>query len=158
MMFICGPVITKDRKAAEEYKANLPKMRAERLEKTLAVMSFLQGIEFSKIDLDTPLPEIRSNGTLTMLKAFKDAGPEATLRDVATRPEGWELIGTAEDCASQMQDAMEEIGGDGFLVVGPLVPGYVNSVVEELVPVLQRRGLTRTEYSHQHLRDNVMAF
>jgi FMN-dependent oxidoreductase (nitrilotriacetate monooxygenase family) len=158
MMFICAPVVTKDRKAAEEYKANLPKMRAEGLEKKLAVMSFLLGVDFSKIDLDTPLPEIRSNGTLTVLKAFKNAGPGATLRDVATRPEGWDLIGTAEDCASQMQEAMEEIGGDGFLVVGPLVPRYVTSVVEELVPVLQRRGLTRTEYSHEHLRDNVMAF
>jgi hypothetical protein len=31
-------------------------------------------------------------------------------------------------------------------------------VVEDLVPVLQKRGLTRTDYSHQHLRDNVMAF
>jgi hypothetical protein len=26
------------------------------------------------------------------------------------------------------------------------------------VPVLQKRGLTRTDYSHRHLRDNVMAF
>jgi FMN-dependent oxidoreductase (nitrilotriacetate monooxygenase family) len=158
VMFICGPMIVKDRAAAEEYKANLPKLRAARMEKNLASMSFLAGIDFSKFDLDTPLPEIKTNGLQTMLKTFKDAGPGATLRDVATRPEGWDLVGTAEDCASQMQEAMEEIGGDGFLITGPLMPRYVTSVVEELVPVLQKRGLTRKNYSHQLLRDNVMAF
>jgi alkanesulfonate monooxygenase SsuD/methylene tetrahydromethanopterin reductase-like flavin-dependent oxidoreductase (luciferase family) len=94
----------------------------------------------------------------TLLKTIKEAGPKATLRDVALRPHGLELIGTADDCASQMKEAMEEIGGDGFLVVGPLTPRYVTSVVDDLVPVLQKRGLTRTEYSHKLLRDNVMAF
>jgi alkanesulfonate monooxygenase SsuD/methylene tetrahydromethanopterin reductase-like flavin-dependent oxidoreductase (luciferase family) len=89
---------------------------------------------------------------------FKDAGPTATLRDIAMRPPGWEVIGTADECASIMQEAMEEIGGDGFLITGPLVPRYVNSVVDELVPVLQKRGLVRTEYTHEHLRDNVMEF
>ena len=158
VMFICSPMITRDRQAAEEHKSNLPKMRAQKLEKNLASMSFLSGIDFSKFDLDTPLPEIKTNGMQTLLRTFKDAGPNATLRDVATRPEGWDLIGTADDCASQMREAMEEIGGDGFLVTGPLMPRYVTSVVEELVPVLQRRGLTRKDYSHPHLRDNVMAF
>jgi alkanesulfonate monooxygenase SsuD/methylene tetrahydromethanopterin reductase-like flavin-dependent oxidoreductase (luciferase family) len=121
-------------------------------------MSFLSGIDFSKFDLDTPLPEIKTNGMQTMLKTFKDAGPTATLRDIAMRPHGWELIGTPDECASMMREAMDEIGGDGFLITGPLVPRYVNSVVDELVPVLQKRGHTRTEYSHQYLRDNVMAF
>jgi alkanesulfonate monooxygenase SsuD/methylene tetrahydromethanopterin reductase-like flavin-dependent oxidoreductase (luciferase family) len=57
-----------------------------------------------------------------------------------------------------MKESMEEIGGDGFLVTGPVTPRYVDTVVDELVPVLQKRGLTRKDYSHQHLRDNVMAF
>jgi long-chain alkane monooxygenase len=157
-MFICAPVVLKDRQAVEEYRANLPKMRARRLEKSLASMSFLSGIDFSKFDLDTPLPELKTNGMQTLLKTIKEAGPKATLRDVALRPHGLELIGTADDCASQMKEAMEEIGGDGFLVVGPLMPRYVTSVVDDLVPVLQKRGLTRTDYSHKLLRDNVMAF
>ena len=53
---------------------------------------------------------------------------------------------------------MEEIGGDGFLITGHLKPKFVNSIVDELVPALQKRQLTRTEYSHEHLRDNMMAF
>jgi FMN-dependent oxidoreductase (nitrilotriacetate monooxygenase family) len=157
-MFICGAFVARDKAMADEFKVNLPKMRAKRLENTLASMSFLSGIDFSKFDLDTPLPEIKTNGMQTMLKMFKDAGPTATLRDIAMRPPGWEVIGTPDECASILQEAMEEIGGDGFLITGPLVPRYVNSVVDELVPVLQKRGLVRTEYTHQHLRDNVMEF
>jgi hypothetical protein len=38
------------------------------------------------------------------------------------------------------------------------MPRYVTSVVDDLVPVLQKRGLTRKDYSHKLLRDNVMAF
>ncbi len=73
-------------------------------------------------------------------------------------PHGLEIIGTAEDCASQMKEAMQEVSGDGFLVIGPLTPRYVSSIVDDLVPVLQKRGLTRKEYSHKHLRDNLTAF
>jgi len=157
-MFIAGVFVGRDKRGVEEIKENLIKMRQARFESHLASLSFLSGIDFSKFDLDMPLPEIKTNGMQTMLRMFKDAGPTATLRDIGMRPPGWELIGTADEIASQMKEAMEEIGGDGFLVTGPITPRYVNSVVDELVPVLQKRGLTRKEYSHQHLRDNVMAF
>ena len=52
----------------------------------------------------------------------------------------------------------DEIGGDGFLITGHLKPRYVNSVVDELVPALRKRQLTRQEYSHPLLRDNMTAF
>lgn len=157
-MFTCSPVVTRDTQEADDYKKNLKKMREHRLEKTLASMSFLSGIDFAKFDLDTPLPEIKTNGMQTILRTFKNAGPTATLRDIATRPAGWVVAGPADACAGQMQEAMEEIGGDGFLITGHLKPKFVNSIVDELVPALQKRQLTRTEYSHEHLRDNMMAF
>jgi len=34
----------------------------------------------------------------------------------------------------------------------------VTSIVDELVPALQKRQLTRTEYGYDHFRDNLMAF
>ena len=64
------------------------------------------------------------------------------------RPPGWEVIGTPDECASIMQEAMEEIGGDGFLITGPLVPRYVNSVVDELVPVPTRQTACRLTVSY----------
>jgi FMN-dependent oxidoreductase (nitrilotriacetate monooxygenase family) len=160
-MFTCMPTILKSQSEVPETKDMMAKMREKRLEHALAAMSFLSGIDFSKFDLDAPVGEIKTNGMQTMLKSFQNAGPDASLRQIITKPDGGgfsQMIGTADAIAGQMQEAMEEIGGDGFLITGHFKPKYVTSVVDELVPALQKRQLTRTEYGYDHFRDNVMAF
>ncbi len=105
--------------------------------------------------------EFTTNGMQTLLRTFKNAGPKATLREVVTKPHGQgftHFVGTADQIAGQMQEAMEEIGGDGFLITGHIKPKYVSSIVDELVPALWKRQLTRREYGHEHFRDNLMAF
>ena len=160
-MFTCVPTLVRDNEEAEQAKTGAAVMRNKRLEHGLAAMSFLSGIDFSKFDLDGPVGEIKTNGMQTMLRTFEKFGPNATLRDIMTRPnEGGfsALIGTADSIAGQMQEAMEEIGGDGFLITSHFKPKYVASIVDELVPVLQKRGLTRTEYGGETFRENLMAF
>jgi len=54
---------------------------------------------------------------------------------------------------------MEEVGGDGFLIVLPDVSRRsIATIVDGLVPQLQQRGLTRRAYSHALLRDNLLEF
>jgi hypothetical protein len=55
---------------------------------------------------------------------------------------------------------MAEAGGDGFLINSPgrLNRRYVAEITDGLVPALQRRGLTRTSYSHAQFRDNLLEF
>jgi long-chain alkane monooxygenase len=160
VMFTCSPTITRDAKAAQEHKEMAAKGAEKRFEHNLAGMSFLSGIDFSKFDLDEPIGEIKTNGMQTMLRNFARHGPHATLRQIlSANTENWgQLVGTADYVAGQMNEAIEEIGGDGFLISGHVKPSYVNSIVDELVPVLQKRQLTRGEYGHEHFRDNVMAF
>ena len=72
-----------------------------------------------------------------------------------------ELIGTPETVADRMGEVMEAVGGDGFLISRPgtgLTRKYITEVTDGLVPALQRRGLTRTAYTHEHFRDNLRAF
>ncbi|MEI6200422.1 MAG: FMNH2-dependent monooxygenase, partial [Enhydrobacter sp.] len=58
-----------------------------------------------------------------------------------------------------MQDIMQEVGGDGFLLFNPTFDRrYVMEVCDGLVPELQRRGLTRKAYAHKHLADNLKEF
>ena len=58
-----------------------------------------------------------------------------------------------------MQEIMEEVGGDGFLLFNATFDRrYVMEVCDGLVPELQRRGLTRTRYAHKHLKDNLLEF
>jgi long-chain alkane monooxygenase len=158
VLFTLVPIIVRDAQDVEEQKKTMAKMREKNMERSLAAFSYLSGIDFSKFDLDTPLPEIKTNGMQSLLRTFQHAGPNATLRQIATTPHSYTLVGTADAVAGQMQEAIEEIGGDGFLVQGYFRPKFVHSVTDELVPALQKRQLTRTDYAHKHFRDNLMAF
>jgi hypothetical protein len=60
-----------------------------------------------------------------------------------------------------MGEVMEEVGGDGFLITTPVLRvgrRYLVEIADGLVPELQRRGLTRTEYRHPLLRENLQEF
>jgi hypothetical protein len=57
-----------------------------------------------------------------------------------------------------MDEAMQEVGGDGFLMTAAWTRRQVAELTDGLVPELQRRGLTRTEYSGETLRENLFAF
>ncbi len=72
---------------------------------------------------------------------------------------GIDFTGTVDHVAGMMQEIMEEVGGDGFLFFNAYFDRrYIMEVCDGLVPALQRRGLTRTRYAHQHLKDNLMEF
>ena len=158
VMFTLTPIITRDAQEAAERKQQMAQARKDGLEHALAVMSYLSGLDLSKIDLDAPLPEIKTNGMQSLLRTIKNAGPDATLRGIAENLVGYTLYGTADSVAGQMGEAMEEIGGDGFLITGYFKPDYVTSITDRLVPELKRRGLTRTGYEETTLRGNVLAF
>jgi hypothetical protein len=56
---------------------------------------------------------------------------------------------------------MEEVGGDGFLIIKPLMRldrRYLGEVVNGLVPALQRRGLVRDRYTTSTLRETLLEF
>jgi long-chain alkane monooxygenase len=70
-----------------------------------------------------------------------------------------ELIGTPDTVADRMGEIMDEVGGDGFLLTCPsgrLNRRYVAEITDGLVPALQRRGLTRTGYTYEDFRDNLL--
>jgi len=60
-----------------------------------------------------------------------------------------------------MATMMEEVGGDGFLIrdqMQSINRRTILEVTEGLVPVLQRRGLVRTEYTGNALRETLKEF
>jgi FMN-dependent oxidoreductase (nitrilotriacetate monooxygenase family) len=137
------------------------------LEQCLALISSITDIDFAKYPLDEPLPErLVTNGEQTSLDMFQQWGSGKTLRELVVAASGGivqsiELIGTPEQVADRMAEAMEEVGGDGFLITTAsqaVSRRQVIEVTEGLVPALQRRGLVRTEYSHPTLRENLLAF
>jgi len=69
-----------------------------------------------------------------------------------------ELSGTPEQLADTMEESFHAGGGVGGFMIAPRsgVPAGIARFVDEVVPVLQHRGLFRTEYEGRTLRENVL--
>jgi FMN-dependent oxidoreductase (nitrilotriacetate monooxygenase family) len=64
------------------------------------------------------------------------------------------VAGTPEQIADRIQVWSQTRAADGFNVMPPLYPAGLNDFLEQVVPILQRRGLFRTEYTGTTLRDH----
>jgi len=57
-----------------------------------------------------------------------------------------------------LQRLVEAVGGDGFAIRQGLWPGYVGPFVEQVIPLLQQRGVARAEYAGTTLREHLQEF
>ncbi len=159
VLFLAHPIVDTTMEAARARA----KMEADAAEKSidslLSSMSRLTGIDFAQFDLDQPLPaHLTTNGHQSALAKWIGKTPRDLVRSYA-RKDGVDFTGTPDYVAGMMQEIMEEVGGDGFLIFNSFFDRrYVMEICEGLVPELQRRGLTRKAYAHRHLRDNLLEF
>ena len=65
------------------------------------------------------------------------------------------MVGTPQTIADQMEEWLMERGCDGFNIMFPYLPEGLDDFVDRVVPVLQKRGLFRTEYEGITLRENL---
>ncbi|MBB3190702.1 LLM class flavin-dependent oxidoreductase [Halomonas cerina] len=65
------------------------------------------------------------------------------------------LVGTPEQVADEMQHWVEQGGADGFNLMPPSLPGSIEDFVDQVVPVLQARGLFRRDYVGHTLREHL---
>ncbi|MGX6600754.1 LLM class flavin-dependent oxidoreductase [Micromonosporaceae bacterium Da 78-11] len=64
------------------------------------------------------------------------------------------FAGTPEQVADAIQHWYQHGAADGFNIMAPVLPSGLAVFVDQVVPILQRRGLFRTEYTGRTLRDN----
>jgi alkanesulfonate monooxygenase SsuD/methylene tetrahydromethanopterin reductase-like flavin-dependent oxidoreductase (luciferase family) len=135
------------------------------IEFALAKQGSFTDVDFSKYELDQPLPgKLTTNGEQGSLDKFQQFGTGKTLRQLVAdggTSSSIELVGTPDSVAKRMGEVMEEVGGDGFLIKSPSRNNsrrYTSEITDALVPALQRRGLVRTEYTQGHLRDTLREF
>jgi FMN-dependent oxidoreductase (nitrilotriacetate monooxygenase family) len=80
-----------------------------------------------------------------------------TVRQIVARLGGGRgyrtVVGTPEQIADSMQEWSRAGAADGFTVAPPILPGGLTTFVDQVVPVLQRRGLHRTDYDLGTLRE-----
>ena len=158
ILFLAHPIIDSSMEAARERRDQEEAEAEQHLDRHLSGMSRLTGIDFSKFDLDTPLPELTTNGHQSSLAKWIGKTPREVLKSYS-RKAGIDFTGTADHIAGMMQEIIEEVGGDGFLIFNSYFDRrYVIEVCDGLVPELQRRGVTRKAYAHRHLKDNLLEF
>jgi alkanesulfonate monooxygenase SsuD/methylene tetrahydromethanopterin reductase-like flavin-dependent oxidoreductase (luciferase family) len=128
------------------------------LEGAVAHLSGSLNTDLSQTDLDTVLEAFeasRSQGVIDMY--MRVAGRKLTLRDMALRhgqSVGFpQIVGTPAQVVDQLEAYYQQAGGDGFMLTMAYAPGAVEEFVALVVPVLQQRGLLRTEYRGQTLRE-----
>ena len=128
----------------------------------LRVLSDRLGRDLSPYPLDGPVPDLPPSGimqghatTLTRLARDHDMTLR-DLRDYAASALGHRLLmGTPEEIADGLEEWFAADAADGFNLMPPWFPGAFQDFVDEVVPILQKRGLFRTEYSGRMLRDHL---
>lgn len=68
------------------------------------------------------------------------------------------FVGTAEEFADVIEELGESADNDGVLLWGDLHPVTVHRMLDDLVPILRRRGILRSEFGGGGLRANLRDF
>src|ERR1700744_5383125 len=125
---------------------------------------YTAGLDPDAYDPDVPLPthlwaEQSPSTRADQLFAAARAQPDAPLREVAQRVSGGagqtHFIGTPEQLADHVIAWQGAGAVDGFTIMGSTLPYELAAFVDHVVPILQRRGRFRTEYTGLTLRDHL---
>jgi len=160
ILFMMSAIVDETDEGASERKQHFADTAEQRIGHKLAYMSYASGVDFSKFDLDQPVPPITTNAAQATTRALTAAPGARTLREVVSDPGtgGFDFCGSAETVARQMRDVSASIGGDGFLVSNAPTRRAIAEITDGLAPVLKRLGLTRREYAPGVFRSNLLAF
>ena len=132
----------------DEYENDLS------IEAGLAHISGNIGADLGDIDPAEPLENFRTEGVQGFVKNLLDSAPPGTrtMGDlVRSNLAGAWLVGSAEQVADELQRRFES-GLDGFNLTYTVTPPTFVDFVEEVIPILQDRGLVQTENSTSSLR------
>jgi FMN-dependent oxidoreductase (nitrilotriacetate monooxygenase family) len=124
------------------------------------------GHDFSHLPLDRPLApedfpdpgavEAARSRTVVILDLVRRDRP--TLRQLLGYLAGarghYVTAGTPEQVADLIEDWFEDGAADGFNIMPPLFPAQLDLFAAEVIPLLQRRGLFRTQYAGTTLREH----
>jgi len=168
IMFAIQPVIVSSAEEADRLAAASAAPSDATLREVARRQSSDLETDLTSLDLDAPLPEGLfadhvSQGSVRRLVCDRDPattplrahlGALARLGRISDRSG---FVGTADEFADLVEE-LGEWGNDGVLLWGDLHPVTVHRTLDELVPILRRRGILRREYTGAGLRADLRAF
>jgi len=152
-----SPVIGRD---AAEAEANFQQLVAlGSLESGLGSLSrTFSDHDFTQYDLDGPFPELTNVVLNSTAERFYARARQEKLsirrlaQELAT-PRS-EFVGTPDQVADRIQAWFDGGVADGFMLFETL-PGQLDLFIDLVVPILQARGIFRTDYEGATLRENL---
>ncbi|WP_194764137.1 LLM class flavin-dependent oxidoreductase [Microbacterium sp. UFMG61] len=167
ILFAIQPVITSSPEEADRVVAASAHPDDAALVQIARKQSSDLETDLTALDLDRPLDlsifgEHVSRGSIQRLIGDRDE--DAPLRAHLTAlartgriTDRSGFVGTAEEFADLI-DELGDWGNDGVLLWGDFHPVTLHRTLDELVPVLRRRGILRREYVDGGLQANLRAF
>lgn len=160
-----SPFIGDTEAAAQELEREFNELTVP--EYGLRQLSSLTGADLSHLDLDSAVPseifgdagDVTNNSrSRTQVIAEIVARENPTVRQLLHRLAGARghrvFTGTPEQIADTIEEWFTHGAADGFNIMPPHYPRGLEVFADTVVPILQKRGLFRTEYTGNTLRDH----
>lgn len=160
------PVIGDTEQAARDLLAELNELVIPSF--GISSLHNITGIDLTGLPLDDPLPDRLGDddsfqGLTSRLQVVRSLaqGEDLTVRQLLhTFAAGFGhkmVVGTPEQVADEIQFLFENQAADGFNIMPPLVPRSLQDFVDQVVPLLQSRGIFRHDYEGPTLRSHYDA-
>ncbi|MFF9067684.1 NtaA/DmoA family FMN-dependent monooxygenase [Streptomyces sp. NPDC014891] len=129
------------------------------------------GRDLSGYDPDGPLPDVDPDPDSTLVqgrvrvadpvgvarkwRALSEAKGLSIRQTVVESTSRQSFVGSPATVAAALEEFVVADAADGFILVPHLTPGGLDEFVDRVVPLLQERGVFRTEYSGTTLRSHL---
>ena len=174
VLFVFKPIVATSREEADRIVAASASPDDATLREVAEAWSSDLETDLTVLDLDRPLDpavfgEHVSKGTIRGLQGTFDSFDGVPLRDILTGKARLGrvtdvtdgiggTVGTADEIADVIEALGDDADNDGVIFSGDLHPVTIHRALDELVPILRRRGILRSEYVDGGLRANLSAF
>ena len=159
-----SPIIASTEDEAKRYSQDLNEL-TDTDEGLARLSARFGGADFSHLPLDTPLStddfpdpstvEAARSRTEVITGVVRTEKP--TLRQLLAKLAGarghYVVAGTPEDIADLIEDWFTDGVADGINLMPPVLPKMLDVFIDEVVPLLQKRGIFRTAYQGTTLRE-----
>lgn len=157
----------------EEAAENAAAIRRQQVgpQTAIAFLEQVWGRDMSAYDPEGPLPDVEpdlSDGVSQGRVPIKDRAAvtakwralaeekNLSIRDLVIEVTGRQtFVGTPQSVARQIDEHVQADAADGFILVPHLTPGGLDDFADRVVPLLQERGVFRTDYTGATLRDHL---
>lgn len=159
----------------EDAEEKLRQIRLQQVSPKSAI-TFLEQVwnrDLSNYDPDGPLPELepdvaheqlalgratRYDDRIETAQAWRELAErdKLSIRDLIIRVTArQQFVGTAQTIADEINTYVQADAADGFVFAPHLTPGGFDEFVEKVIPILQEKGVFRSDYAGQTLKENL---